>query len=1213
MWRRIAVILLSTLVSVPVLARGGESSATDDSDTPPKSSAEGSSVRSQMDPAARLSTLFPAAAQISFAVAVVPDPLVPRYRRPYDLDIVALELGMLKDGYILDRFYLPWNAELRQEDVRTAPSASSSSAQRMAPPLEQVPMNYRYGLLVFRCDGWRSAPQLRQANSTNVQGLGLGLGTTCGAPAGTSGALGTRVRALYVVTDTATKGIETEALLCAIDRINSQLPAGAPDGTRTSPRAAGCWPWPEAPEGSAATAAKSPSPGTALLSYPDACHTPQPTATLLVLGPDFSGALDSAGEVGKRLSLGKDLVKQPIRALCLLSSSATDSTNMQANNAWGDALFPVQYDGLALENDRKLRHIARLLPTLIGKQVLAAKSSVAILAEASTYGYGVCGYADDPSHSMPSEVRDLCLSSRRLYFPANIADIRYGMQQDQRRRALENPLKLEMSSGHLSLDLGAENGSEYPESRQSALTSVGIQLALEQVLEELQSDPPKLVIVIATDVRDRLFLFDELRKRLARAMLIDIASDDLIGHPDFLHASRGALAIGSARLTTQGSIYGCEGAPASAARAASRTMSTWSTDFQAILADAVSRLYDPTGERSKPPCDSARFQSRRPVVQVISLEGLKTITQASSQGNDEREGSAPSRGLLLASAQYSAPFFCLSAAWLLIGPLMLSYLRPNPPTRSVALACTNSAAVALCLLYPISAVLVTQSLHRRDHDNLVFMTTLIILGVALGGLAVCIRLVRQAARTAPQVNLRNLVGPILLAFSAAGLAATPWAWYDSFGNSVAAYLDVSALEDIALDPDPGLAFLLLVAVAALVLLYSCVVLATGAGIVNRDSLLLRKERAAESETAGAPAMTIGPRQAVAPPIVAVKVVGATNVALGVPCASTIEPAQTAPTVKSMSVARALQTPRPPSAAQWLPTSHTQPPKRELRGALTLNPFGSLAIAAAAIIVIVAPDLLWGDTRLTIFGPLASQVALLALTATSVSATVLLACSVGMARRITAISRYLTTARKQSASSEAREPREDAVGRWPADVNGPRIFPPTPVVARATDCGAAAKQLLWAEDLTEWRTRVSEWLHQGQNDGAHRSAIFALLATELSLFRWCVLGTVVCALASITAVYLFPIEADLLLELNLLLLVGIGAIAGLAATTFERDGLLSNILCNRPAPRRFSTTLFGFISMPFIALAVALAIAQLPGVVDWGGGVLRLLAGLGLHS
>jgi hypothetical protein len=57
-----------------------------------------------------------------------------------------------------------------------------------------------------------------------------------------------------------------------------------------------------------------------------------------------------------------------------------------------------------------------------------------------------------------------------------------------------------------------------------------------------------VVIVVATDVRDRLFLLEQLRDRLPAVMLVDLESDDLFSHPDFLHASRGAIALASANM-----------------------------------------------------------------------------------------------------------------------------------------------------------------------------------------------------------------------------------------------------------------------------------------------------------------------------------------------------------------------------------------------------------------------------------------------------------------------------------------------------------------------------------------------------------------------------------------------------------------------------------------------------------------------------------------
>ena len=1162
--RRIALILLCALTCVATLTvyAEGDDSSEASAEAATEMTSPGSGMRRQVSPAARLSTLFPTAVQISFAVAVVPDPIVPRYRRPYDLDIVALELGMLREGYVLDRFYLPWNEELRNEATRRVSTAGSSRGPTAA-PVEQPPMSYRYGLMIFRCDGWRARQTAHLDNSTDPGEASV----ACGAHVSGAATRGSRIRALYIVTDTATKGVESEALLCAINRINSQLLPGTSGGKADARPSSGCWDWRQG-ETYVSAGAGAPVPRTALLAYPGACRSLAPLPTLLVLGPNFSGSVDSAGEVGQRLraALHQDPQAQPIKAMCLLSSSATDPTNSQANDLWSDVPFPVRYESLAVENDRKLLDVARLLPALIGEVTTAdasaaARSSsarrtsgassrsspVAILAESSTYGYGVCEYADDRDHSMLPDVRRLCLSARRLYFTANIADVHHGMQQTQQQRARNNPLKREMPSGHLSLDLGAENGSEYPESRESASTSVGVQLALEQVLEQLQEDPPRLVIVIATDVRDRLFLFEELRRRLTRALLIDFESDNLISHPDFLHASRGALAMGSASLTSEEHMYGCE---SKLVASVSQMTSTWSTDFQAILADAVSRLYDPASERPRAPCDPPSPRARQPVLQIISLEGLQSVTRDRSDGQTVEEGESGLLHTTLGRAEISAPFFCLGIASLFIGPLVLPHLRPHRLTRRRN-SWMESVASGVCLPFLVWAFLVARLLHERDHDNPMFVVTLIFLCVASWGLVVCIRCLRQATGTAPPTNPRNLIGPALLALAAVCFATMPSLWYATVKNSgdYLIALDVPKLESIALDPAPGLAFLLLVALATVALLYSCGVLATSAAVVNRNSALLRGDRAAGD------------------------------------------------------------------------VEHQH--RGDLRGALNLNPFNVFALGALVTVAIVLPHLLFDDIRLTVFGRRASQFALLALMATSICATLLWACSLGMARRISALSRYLTIARKQprdevfheatdKSPRDARQSDEETVDRWPLDLNGPRVFPPTPVLARAADGGVATKQLLRAADLSQWRERISEWLHYGQNDGAHRAAVFALLATEISVFRWCMLVSVFCALGSIGAVYLFPIEADPLLLFNLLLLVAIGATAGLAATTFERDALLSSVLCNRSAPRRFSIPLFVFISVPFVALGLFLAIAQIPGVVDWGGGVLQLLGALGLH-
>src|SRR5882672_1605045 len=142
---------------------------------------------------------------VGLAIAIVPDPLVPRYGRMFDLYVLALELGMLKDGYVLDRFSFPWSEELRREGDPTLQNTG---------PLESNIGTGSYGLMIFRCDAWR-------ADVCNHPGAG--------APESKHPALArTRIRALYIVTETATSGVAPFAFECAIRQIETDTGIESP-------------------------------------------------------------------------------------------------------------------------------------------------------------------------------------------------------------------------------------------------------------------------------------------------------------------------------------------------------------------------------------------------------------------------------------------------------------------------------------------------------------------------------------------------------------------------------------------------------------------------------------------------------------------------------------------------------------------------------------------------------------------------------------------------------------------------------------------------------------------------------------------------------------------------------------------------------------------------------------------------------------------------
>ncbi|KAK4009558.1 hypothetical protein OUZ56_018692 [Daphnia magna] len=130
--------------------------------------------------------------------------------------LAAITQGMLDGGYVLDRYDLPW---LASKD-----GVGSRSRD--------------YGLLLFRDDGWRNPPR-----------------------AGEPATIGTRLRGVYLLPETATDGFHPQAVDAVLARIHAQLGrasneagrcAGRPQapaaGTRlaafkSAAAPASCWYW----------------------------------------------------------------------------------------------------------------------------------------------------------------------------------------------------------------------------------------------------------------------------------------------------------------------------------------------------------------------------------------------------------------------------------------------------------------------------------------------------------------------------------------------------------------------------------------------------------------------------------------------------------------------------------------------------------------------------------------------------------------------------------------------------------------------------------------------------------------------------------------------------------------------------------------------------------------------------------------------------------
>lgn len=593
--------------------------------------------KSQISPDDDYEKIFTQARGIGYGLLLVPDPRVPRHRRSYDLSIASTNQAMLAEDYVLDRYFMPW------QDYLDNPAGKPAA---VAPAAARYLDDGRFGVLLYRHDGWRN------------------------------GAEGYDIRVLFVVAETASFGVQQQAFISAVARVLEK------------------------------TVDASARPRQFMLAYPGELKPEpgyEAAQSLSIVGPAFSGSItsvvealhqvdaavlkresecyDDAARAMKQAATGKNRPAQTQRgkenstaspeeqsasqdqscreqhlaavaAQCqpqsprcngvrasLISPATTAASNGKLANLLAKtsaSRFHIDYQRLAVSDESKLEALATLLPQENpDPQGKAAPPSVVLFAEASIFGNSLCP---------PDSALKICKSAVTIHFPANIADVRYGQNalDKAHRQQVQSSLKVAQDNSALALEDGAENGSEFPESQRSPLSTVSASATLDYSIEQARAYEPRLIIVAATDVRDRLFLFDRLRRQIPSAQLVDLETDVLMSHPSFIHASRGSLLLGSAflcnfrddsgtRLMNHASCGSLVPGAKPLNSAPSEPLVNFATDDQALLYAAIRGLCDP---HLAPSCDATRAeeklkpfrrQDRKPILHMPTQQGLAVI------------------------------------------------------------------------------------------------------------------------------------------------------------------------------------------------------------------------------------------------------------------------------------------------------------------------------------------------------------------------------------------------------------------------------------------------------------------------------------------------------------------------------------------------------------------------------------------------------------
>jgi len=265
-------------------------------------------------------------------------------------------------------------------------------------------------------------------------------------------------------------------------------------------------------------------------------------ARVEVLGPTFSGSLASIAAIAQQAGLHLDL----------MSPSATVASNRfiaQPDPGRGYSLEYrtfAQWDQLA-----QMAHLFAYLEKVHG----ICPGEVVVLTEESAFGQG----SQETRTQLAGERAAAEAMGRRppacigqpqptyLQFPQNISAIRAEHARLD-RDAARNPqlvpqrfLELDLRDAGTSLDL--------PPVYQPQLSTRSDELSLQQLMDALSVYVrPRAVMVVATDVRDRLFMLAVVRRALPGAIPVALEGDHLLTHPEYRRANRGTLMVANGRM-----------------------------------------------------------------------------------------------------------------------------------------------------------------------------------------------------------------------------------------------------------------------------------------------------------------------------------------------------------------------------------------------------------------------------------------------------------------------------------------------------------------------------------------------------------------------------------------------------------------------------------------------------------------------------------------
>lgn len=298
--------------------------------------------------------------------------------------------------------------------------------------------------------------------------------------------------------------------------------------------------------------------------------------TVRVIGPAFSG---SAVSLRRALVNWRESVTDST-VIEIVSGSASDPANLKTLS---DSALRIRFHATVHTSS----WLAATALRLVSGQLHILPSEIAFLHEGTTQ-FGNSAARDSTSKQDSTAKRDstckhdstskrdstakrawmskrdsaskrdstfACATPLEISFPMSISGLRVQYARHPERVAQSVGEAGAPEGPRLALDQREPASLSETPGFLSQLTAPSTELLLGQIERSLLAHHVRAVGILATDVRDELFLADELRKRLPDVQLFFYGSNVLLLRPDYQKALRGSLVVSTYPLVMENQFW----------------------------------------------------------------------------------------------------------------------------------------------------------------------------------------------------------------------------------------------------------------------------------------------------------------------------------------------------------------------------------------------------------------------------------------------------------------------------------------------------------------------------------------------------------------------------------------------------------------------------------------------------------------------------------